>query len=386
VTRLIPAVLFLAAATVTADDRPPTPAEKLAALQNEQAVAERAYFRVLEAMSGTPGARKYDELWEPFDAGQAARFAAAVELAKADPKSDLALSALEFVLSEPRSYYLPAGLPALELVAAHHAANPKVGKIVAWLGSAHGPSKRDAEEAHAVAQKLIAAVAEKNPDRTARAQAHVGLAWQKIVTFYAAQYKRAPDTEKLAAEAEAAYETLARDYGDCRRLHHPDASSVGTLAASQLHELRHLRVGKVAPDIQGEGVDGAKLKLSDFRGKVTVLVFWASWCGPCMQEVPHERELVARLKDKPFALVGMNADMTRQEAGEVMAKRKMTWPSFWDGDLGPDGPISKAWNVYAWPTVYVLDAKGVIRFKHVVRKDLDNAVDELLKEMEAAKK
>jgi thiol-disulfide isomerase/thioredoxin len=385
VTRLAPVVLLLAAAAAAAD-KSPTPAEKLASLQKEQAVAETAYFRVLEAMSNTPGTgKKYDELWELFDAGQADRFAAAVEIAKADPKSDLALSALEWVLTTPRSYYLPAGVPALELVTEHHAANPKVGKIVAWVGGVHGPSKRQAEEAYAVGQMLIAVVAEKNPDRTARGQAHVSLALQKSWAFSAAEYERTPDRERQASEAEAAYEQLAAEYGDCRWLA-SEKSTIGDLAARELNELRNLRVGKVAPGVEAEGVDGKKFKLSDTRGKVTVLVFWASWCGPCMEMVPHERALAARLKDKPFAIVGVNGDEKREKAREVMAREWMTWPSFWNGDGGPDGPITKDWNVYAWPTVYVLDAKGVIRFKGVVRRDLDKAVDDLLKEMEPAKK
>ncbi len=59
----------------------------------------------------------------------------------------------------------------------------------------------------------------------------------------------------------------------------------------------------------------------------------------------------------------MNGDETREKAKEVMVKEKMTWPSFWNGPRDDEKAISKAWNVRGWPTIYVLDAKGVIRYK-----------------------
>jgi hypothetical protein len=84
---------------------------------------------------------------------------------------------------------------------------------------------------------------------------------------------------------------------------------------------------------------------------------------------------------KPFTIVGINGDDKREKAAEVMAKEKMTWPSFWNGEGGPDGNVAKAWNVRSWPTVYVLDAKGVIRFKGPRGKLLEEKVNVLLDEM-----
>jgi hypothetical protein len=64
-----------------------------------------------------------------------------------------------------------------------------------------------------------------------------------------------------------------------------------------------------------------------------------------------------------------------------MEKEQITWRSWWDGPKGTDGPLSKKWNVRGWPTIYVLDAQGVIRFKDVFEKEMDEAVDQLLKEL-----
>ena len=98
---------------------------------------------------------------------------------------------------------------------------------------------------------------------------------------------------------------------------------------------------------------------------------------------PHERSLVKRLADKPFALVGVNSDVDRDAVKKTMAKESLTWPSWWSGPKGTKGPIPKAWCVRGWPTIYVLDHNGVIRFKNKREKELDKAVDELLDEQAA---
>jgi hypothetical protein len=95
---------------------------------------------------------------------------------------------------------------------------------------------------------------------------------------------------------------------------------------------------------------------------------------------PYERSLVKRLEKEPFALVGVCSDGNRTALKSLLAKEGITWRSFWNGGSA-DGPISRAWNVTGWPTVYVLDAKGTIRFKNVRGDELDHAIDDLLAEM-----
>jgi peroxiredoxin len=96
---------------------------------------------------------------------------------------------------------------------------------------------------------------------------------------------------------------------------------------------------------------------------------------------PHERSLVKRLNDKPFALLGVNSDQNKDELKKVMEKEGITWRSWFDGG-STGGPIATKWNVHGWPTIYVIDAKGVIRYRDVREKELDEAVDTLLRELE----
>jgi hypothetical protein len=90
---------------------------------------------------------------------------------------------------------------------------------------------------------------------------------------------------------------------------------------------------------------------------------------------PHERSLVKRLEGKPFALIGVNSDDSREEA----KKPNLTWRSFYGGPGG--GKIAQQYKVRSWPSIFVLDARGVIRFKDKRGEALDEAVDQLLAEM-----
>ena len=141
---------------------------------------------------------------------------------------------------------------------------------------------------------------------------------------------------------------------------------------------------------RSEGVDGKKFKLSDSRGKICVLTFWASWCGPCMQMVPVERALAERMHGKLFAMIGVNGDAILPDAKRAMEREKMTWPSFWNGKEGPKGPIATAWNVHGWPTIFVLDSEGIIRFKYEGYGNessnvLNGCVDELMEKLQDKK-
>ncbi len=96
---------------------------------------------------------------------------------------------------------------------------------------------------------------------------------------------------------------------------------------------------------------------------------------------PHERSLVKQLAGKPFALIGVNSDKDREALKEVMKEKNITWRSFWNGEEGTRGPISTKWNVRGWPTIYLLDAEGVVRYKGVRGDDMDRALESLLAEI-----
>lgn len=271
------AVVWLAA-VAAADDKPKAdekaaPADRLAAIQKDAKEAETELYKKAEKLGESKDEqKKFDELYKEYEKGQVKRFEAALELAKADPKSDAGFDALEWLLTSPRAYHLPVGKPAMELALEHHAANPKIARVALLLGQV-GPREGDAGSEPA--WKLIRAVAEKNPDKTARGSAAYSLANSALQKFAAAEYKKQKDTDELAGVAEKAFEQVVAEYGECKM--GKANKTLGEAAKTELFELRNLRVGKTAPDVEGEDLDGVKFKLSDYKGKVVVLDFWGDW-------------------------------------------------------------------------------------------------------------
>ena len=100
--------------------------------------------------------------------------------------------------------------------------------------------------------------------------------------------------------------------------------------------------------------------------------------------LPHEKTLVQRLKDQPFALIGINSDGDADKVKTILKEQEITWRQAIDGSTS--GPWATKWGVQGWPTIYVLDHKGVIRFKDVREEEMDKAVDQLLEELRAEKK
>lgn len=100
-----------------------------------------------------------------------------------------------------------------------------------------------------------------------------------------------------------------------------------------------------------------------------------------MGEIPHLKALVERHADAPFAIVGVNTDEDKGEYRRKAQQYGVTWRSAWQGSTG--GPLPTSWGIDSYPTVFVLDAKGVIRSVNARGKELEKTVDELLSALRA---
>ncbi len=145
--------------------------------------------------------------------------------------------------------------------------------------------------------------------------------------------------------------------------------------------VRGLTVGKLAPETTGRDLTGTPFSLSDYRGKVVVLAFSADWCGICRSQYPYLRLMQELYVNWPFAILGVETG-ARESALRLKAQAGLTYRSWWDGPgtQSNSGPITSAWNVLGWPTTYVLDADGVIRFVGLRDEDLLKGVRQLLAE------
>ncbi|MEM7783414.1 MAG: TlpA disulfide reductase family protein [Planctomycetota bacterium] len=151
--------------------------------------------------------------------------------------------------------------------------------------------------------------------------------------------------------------------------------------ASVRFDRNRLQIGMEVPEIEGVDLENESFQLSDYRGQVVVVVFWGDWCRACQEMYTQENGLIEKLSQVPFTIVGINSDPSRELALKVKQEKNLRWRSFWDGKKGVNGPISTRWNIRSWPTVYVLDSRGTIRFKNIQGTQLEVAITDLLKEM-----
>ena len=127
------------------------------------------------------------------------------------------------------------------------------------------------------------------------------------------------------------------------------------LASALQFELEHLQPGCTAPNITGEDASGKQFELSEYRGRVVLLIFSANWCGPCKAMYPDLRKLQAELADAPFAILAVMGDHDKSTVIQDTDSGEIRWRTWFDGD---GGPIASKWNVQSWPSIYLIDHTG----------------------------
>ncbi len=214
---------------------------------------------------------------------------------------------------------------------------------------------------------LLAGFLNDNPD--AGIQATACFIWASLLKEQA----KFGENQRAQSKAEELFERVITEFGEKG----PIGAELGRKAKPELDELTRLGVGKPAPVTEGVDLNGQPMKLSDYRGNVVVLVFWSG----DFSEAKDFRKLAETMTGKPFAVVGVNCDQDLDQAKTSVDKWGVTWPSFWDRRNGSiSGPISSLWHVNSWVSTWVIDRQGVIRYRNIRWRELDDAVNRLLSE------
>jgi RNA polymerase sigma factor (sigma-70 family) len=242
---------------------------------------------------------------------------------------------------------------AAEAILRYHTRNPSLAGLCQELERLR----------HRCSQPLLEAILNVNPSIDAR-----GLACFALATMFK-DHASCGQNAKAMDAAIRHFERARTEFGQVPLRGFPLADLTGP----ELHELRDLCIGKPAPEIAGQDLDGRPLKLSDYRGKIVVLVFW--WPG--YTEGSEHRQLIEAMAGKPVAILGVYGDDNLAKARAYIAQHRITWPSFWDKR---GGPIASNYNVRSWPDRWVIDAQGVIRHRDLRGRDLHDAVHRLVGE------
>ncbi len=120
-----------------------------------------------------------------------------------------------------------------------------------------------------------------------------------------------------------------------------------------------LKIGSLAPNLMVKDVEGKEHKLSDFKGKVVLINFWASWCPPCLIEMPSLASAYQKFKEKGFEILAINLDDKVENAIDFAKKEKIPFKIF----LDPSGKSAQDFLVYGLPYTVLLDREGKVRYK-----------------------
>jgi thiol-disulfide isomerase/thioredoxin len=336
--------------------------ERFQEITSEYETRAKAYVAILQKAKNEAELAQAEKK-RPSDAIYGGKLLA---LAKEAPTDKAAFDSLVYVIVYVET---PDALAirdeAIAMFEKHQLKSPRLKIAIPALAGCNSPK----------AEALLEKLGEKGESREIRGLALFRLAQGRYVRI-------APNDEKQMPKIEALLARVQKEYADIQ----PDDEEqpLGRLTENALFEIRHLRPGKQIPDISATDVAGKPIRLSSYRGKVVMLVFWGSWCGPCMAKVPFERHVMEKFSSRGFTVIGVNCGDEKKKAAAVIKDQKMTWPSFFDGE---DGPIASEWFINSFPTMFLIDANGIILLRDQPEEsELEAAIEKALKAAGSGKK
>jgi thiol-disulfide isomerase/thioredoxin len=132
----------------------------------------------------------------------------------------------------------------------------------------------------------------------------------------------------------------------------------------------------MAPPFSLITLDGRHISLDGLAGKVVLIDFWATWCGPCREALPHIRQIAKKFDGQPLVVLSISLDSDEAKWKDFVGKNGMTWMQYREG--GFEGSISKQFNATAIPATFTIDADGVLEDQHVGDADIEGKLKKLI--------
>jgi thiol-disulfide isomerase/thioredoxin len=190
--------------------------------------------------------------------------------------------------------------------------------------------------------------------------------------FYLAEaYKK----QERFDDAKSHYKIFLDKYSNLN----PKYTSSANSSLDDLQVLRRLSVGNEPIPFDVKAIDGKTISLANYKGKVVLLDFWATWCMPCKVEMPNVIRIHKKYNKQGFEIIGISLDRDRNALEKYVKDNEMNWPQYFDGQGWNSGLASK-YRVREIPTTYLIDKKGKIRYRSLRGKQLEEAVKKLVNE------
>ncbi|HUJ94139.1 MAG TPA: redoxin domain-containing protein [Terriglobales bacterium] len=134
---------------------------------------------------------------------------------------------------------------------------------------------------------------------------------------------------------------------------------------------------RMAPAFSIVTTEGQRISIDELKGRVVLMDFWATWCGPCRAALPHIREIAKKFQGQPLVVLSINLDDDQQKWKAFIAKNEMTWPQY-GGDGGFKGPMATLFGVREIPQTFTIDADGILQDQHIGDASIEGKIKKLV--------
>lgn len=252
----------------------------------------------------------------------------------------------------------------LNAVERHHMASPLLGRFcvaMVNLNDGREPPLPGRPSLRSRGMKMLEQVKKRNPD--ARVQGQAALALSIMLGNLGEDHRIMK--QRIENLREAIVKSADVRIGEV---------TVADIAKEELFKIKNLSKGRVAPNIIGADAAGRRLQLTDYRGKVVMLVFWSSWDTEAARALELLRKIASGKAGRPFVVLGVNRD-SYNNLRQLEKDGITTWRNFSD----PQQKIAKMYRIGVWPMCMVLDRKGVIQYRGAVGAFADAVANDLLR-------
>ena len=375
-TRLfIPAVLFTLTLGLLAADKKPAPAPEPKAAKGDDLAAYKTaddLWKHVEELRQEPTERpkSQDEMIAMVKVWFGKQRAAAEAFGKAYPADARRYAAKIIALQAALQLSQMPGADAAQKTGADEV----LKEIDVILAAADAPEDAKGEAAFIKTMMMTEKLDDEKPETVA--------AFFKAADEYLAKYgahKLAPQMRQTqlqvasqapTPEAEALLKKFAEDQD-------PQLAGEAKQVLAQRQKMADLKTKPL--DLKFTATDGAEVDVAKLRGKVVLVDFWASWCGPCIGEMPNVVAAYKKLHGKGFEIVGISLDQDKDKMEAATKKHGMTWAQYFDGK-GWQNTISSGFGIQSIPAAWLLDKKGMLRETGLHGDALAAGVEKLLAE------
>ena len=133
---------------------------------------------------------------------------------------------------------------------------------------------------------------------------------------------------------------------------------------------------RMVPAFSVTATDGQRISMDDLQGKVVLLDFWATWCAPCREALPHLQKVAKKFQGEPLVILSVSLDSDEQKWKDFIVKNEMTWPQYRDGSFS--GPVARMFAVNAIPHTFTIDADGVLQDEHIGDASIEGKLKKLI--------